>query len=323
MIDVFKPVQYFADYVVYKLLGLHSGANIADSLNFFIYDTIKICILLLCISFFIGFLNTFFTPEKTKNFLAQKHKGLGNVLAALLGIVTPFCSCSACPLFIGFVEAGIPLGITFSFLIAAPMINEVAMVLLWGFFGAKITIIYVLSGLVIAIAGGFILGLLKLEKFIEPFIMEVKPVSCCSKSHEITLKGRILSAKNNSLSIFKKTWIFIVIGVALGALVHGYVPTAFLVKYAGAGNIFAVPLAVIMGVPLYASCAGMLPLSPVLIESGLPVGTVLAFTMAVTAISFPEIMILRRVMKWPLLAIFVSIVTIGIIFTGYLFNFLF
>lgn len=322
MIDVFKPVELFADNLVYKLLNLSPATKVGESLHFFVYDTIKIFILILVISFFVGLVKSFFTPEKTRKFLSGKHAGVGNILAASLGIVTPFCSCSACPLFIGFVESGIPLGVTFSYLIAAPMINEVAIVLLWGLFGIKITAVYILSGLTVAILGGIIIGMLKLERYIEPFVFQTKMNSCSISEEKITFKDRIKEAKESALSIFNKTYPFILMGVGIGAFIHGYVPTELLVKYAGAGNPFAVPMAVLLGVPLYANIAGVLPITEVLVKQGLPIGTVLAFTMAVTAISFPEIMILRRVLKVPLLAIFVGILAIAIIFTGYLFNFI-
>ena len=318
--DIFQPLQRFADYIVYSLLSLNENTKLAHSLNFFIYDTIKILILLLLISFCVGIIKSYFSAEKTKKHLTGKHTGVGNIIAACLGIVTPFCSCSACPLFIGFVEAGIPLGVTFSYLIAAPMINEVAMVLLWGLFGIKVTGLYVVSGLVVAIFGGIAIGLFNLEKYIEPFVFEIKTKSCCSSAQAVSFRDRITEAKDSSLAILKKTWPFITVGVSIGAFIHGYAPTGLLLKYAGVQNPFAVPLAVILGVPLYSSIAGMLPIAEVLVKQGLPIGTVLAFTMAVTALSLPEIMILRRVLKPQLLAIFVGILTLAIIFTGYLFN---
>ena len=323
MVDVFKPLQDLADLVVYNVFKLSHGTNIAEALNFFIYDTLKIFILILIITFIIGMVKSFFTPEKTRKFLSGKKTGVGNFLGASLGVVTPFCSCSAVPLFIGFVEAGIPLGITFSYLIAAPMINEVAIVILWGIFGIKVTAIYIFSGLIIAIVGGIILGLFNLDKYIESFVFETKiATSCCVSGENKDFKNRLEEAKDSAISIFKKIWIYVIIGVGIGAFLHGYVPTEFLMKYAGADNLFAVPLAVVLGVPLYGNCAGILPLSVVLVEAGLPIGTVLAFTMAVTAISFPELLILKRVLKLPLLIIFVSIITAAIIFTGYLFNFI-
>lgn len=322
MIDIFKPIEWLADYLVFDLFNLSPKINLAQSLHFFIYDTIKIFILLLAISFVVGIIKSFFTPEKTRAFLTGKHTGVGNTLAAMLGIVTPFCSCSACPLFIGFVEAGVPLGITFSYLIAAPMINEVAVILLWGLFGIKVTAIYIFSGLIIAILGGMAIGALKLERFVEPFVYETRIKTCCTASEEKNWKERIEEAKESAWTIFKKTWLFIVAGVGIGAFIHGYVPTDLLTQYAGADNPFAVPLAVLFGVPLYANIAGVLPITEVLVGRGMPLGTVMAFTMAVTALSLPEMLILRRVLKIPLLAVFVAILTIAIIFTGYLFNFI-
>lgn len=322
MIDPFKPIELFSNFVVYNLFKIKPHSHLGDGLQFFIYDVIKIFILLLIISFFVGFIKSFFTPEKTKKHLTGLPLGVGNILAALLGIVTPFCSCSACPLFIGFVEAGIPLGVTFSYLISAPMINEVALVLLWGLFGIKVALIYILSGLFVAILGGLIIGALNLERYIEPFVFETKMATCHTAGNELTIQCRLNDAKESSFDIFKKVYPYIILGVGIGAFIHGFVPATFLVKYAGAQNPFAVPLAVLIGVPLYANVAGVLPITEVLVKQGLPIGTVLAFTMAVTALSLPEMIILRKVLKPQLLTIFASILTIAIIFTGYLFNFL-
>jgi len=325
--DIFKPIELFSNFVVYNIFKIKQHSHLGDSLQFFIYDVIKIFILILIVSFAVGFIKSFFTPENTKKHLTGLPLGVGNILAALLGIVTPFCSCSACPLFIGFVEAGIPLGVTFSYLISAPMINEVALILLWGLFGLKVALIYIVSGLFVAIFGGLVIGELKLEKFVEPFVYQIKGVStgnCCSlpEGNSATVKERLKEAKESAWDIFKKVYPYIIVGVGLGALIHGFVPTGFLVKYAGAQNPFAVPLAVLIGVPLYANIAGVLPITEVLVKQGLPIGTVLAFTMAVTALSFPEMIILRKVLKPQLLAIFVGILTVAIICTGYLFNFL-
>lgn len=325
--DIFKPVELLANFIVYNVFKIKEHSHLGDSLQFFIYDVIKIFILLLVISFVVGFIKGFFTPENTKKHLTGLPLGVGNILAALLGIVTPFCSCSACPLFIGFVEAGIPLGVTFSYLISAPMINEVALILLWGLFGIKVALLYIVSGLFVAILGGLIIGELKLERFVEPFVYQIKNSStgnCCSLSEgdSATMKERLKEAKESAWDIFKRVYPYIIIGVGIGALIHGFVPTGLLVKYAGAQNPFAVPLAVLIGVPLYANIAGVLPITEVLVKQGLPIGTVLAFTMAVTALSFPEMLILKKVLKIQLLAIFVGILTVAIIFTGYLFNFL-
>jgi len=323
--DIFKPADIFAKFVVNNVFGLNEGSKIAESLNFFIYDTIKISILIFFMSFIAGVIKTYFDAEKTKAFLSGKHRGLGNALAALLGIVTPFCSCSAVPFFIGFVEAGVPLGITFSFLISAPMINEMALVILFGLFGLKIAGIYVISGLIIAIFGGMLIGFLKLEKYIEPIAFEQKAPeksSCCCQCSktEINFKYRLKQGAAHSINIYKSVILYVIIGVAVGAFVHNYVPTELLLKYAGNTNPLAVPLAVLLGIPLYAGCAGMLPIAYVLFKSGLPIGTVLAFSMAVTAVSFPEFIILRKVLKPKMLAIFAGIMLLGIIFTGYLFN---
>lgn len=324
MIDIFKPVELLANYLVYDIFKITQGTKLANGLQFFIYDTIKIFILIFAISFVVGFIKSYFTPEKTRKYLTGKHVGIGNIFAACLGIVTPFCSCSACPLFIGFVEAGIPLGITFSYLISAPMINEVAIILLWGLFGIKVTVTYILSGLLVAIAGGIAIGMLNLEKYVEPFVYQIKSKNACCNgdSGKITHKERLSEAHNGACSIFKKVYPYILIGVGIGAFIHGYVPTGFLVQYAGAHNPFAVPIAVLIGVPLYSNIAGVLPITEVLVKQGLPIGTVLAFTMAVTALSLPEMIILRKVLKPQLLAIFAGILTLAIIFTGYLFNFL-
>lgn len=325
--DIFKPIELFSNFTVHNVLKINLNSRMGEGLQFFIYDVIKIFILLLIISFVVGFIKSFFTPENTKKYLTGLPLGVGNILAALFGIVTPFCSCSACPLFIGFVEAGIPLGVTFSYLISAPMINEVALILLWGLFGIKVTLLYITSGFFVAILGGLAIGKLKLEKFIEPFVYQTKAVPKCSCSCEstqksITTQERLKEAKTSSFEIFKNVYPYIIIGVGIGALIHGLVPTGFLIKYAGAQNPFAVPIAVLIGVPLYANVAGVLPITEVLVKQGLPIGTVLAFTMAVTALSFPEMIILRKVLKPQLLAVFITILTVAIIFTGYLFNFL-
>jgi hypothetical protein len=244
---------------------------------------------------------------------------IGNILAALLGIVTPFCSCSAVPLFIGFVEAGIPLGVTFSFLISSPMINEVAVVLLFGLFGWKVTAVYIGTGLLVAIIGGILIGKLKLEKWVEEYVYKIHD----GQDYQIikkTFRERILYARETTKDILKRVWLFIIIAIGIGGFIHGYVPEDFLAKYAGPENPFAVPLAVLIGVPLYANAAGVIPIVYALMEKGLSMGTVLAFMMAVTALSFPEMIILRKVLKVPLLSVFVGIMSVTIIAVGYLFN---
>lgn len=308
-----------AEYFTYDIIHLEKGSPFADALVFFIYDTIKIFLLLSIIIFVVSIIRSYFPPERTRQILSHKKEFIGNIFAALLGVVTPFCSCSAVPLFIGFVEAGIPLGITISFLIASPMVNEIAVVLLWGLFGWKVTLIYISTGLFIAITGGFIIGKLKLEKWVEPYVYQMH----LGQGQEMinkTFSERIQYAKMNTKDILKRIWLFIVIAIGIGGFIHGYVPENFLTEYAGPQNPFAVPVAVALGVPLYASAAGVIPIVYALVEKGLSVGTVLAFMMAVTALSLPEMIILRKVLKIPLLGVFIGILTVSIITVGYLFN---
>ena len=319
--DVFAPIQWFADWLVYFVFNISKGTQIGSTVNFFIYDTIKIIILLAVIIFVVSLVRSYFPPEKTKKFLSKaKFPILNNLLAALVGIVTPFCSCSAVPLFIGFVEAGVPLGVTFSFLISSPMVNEIALVLLWGLFGWKIALIYIISGVVIATVAGWILGKLKLEKWVEGFVYKVKISQTEDKKQ--TIEQRMLYAKNYTVDMVKSVWVYIIIGVGLGAFMHGYAPSDLLVKYAGPNNLFAVPLATLVGIPLYSNAAGTIPIVSVLIDKGMAIGTALAFMMAVTALSLPEFIILKKVLKPKLIVIYASIVGLGIIFTGYLFNFI-
>ena len=312
-------LKIFSQYITYSLLKLEYGSHLADAVEFFIYDTIKIFLLLSLIIFAVSIIRSFFPPEKTKRILSHKKEFIGNILAALLGIVTPFCSCSAVPLFIGFVEAGIPLGVTFSFLISSPMVNEVAVVLLFGLFGWKVTAIYVGTGLLVAIFGGIIIGKLKLEKWVEEYVFTFHN----GQGYEITkltFKERLQYAKDSTADILKRIWLYILIAIGIGGFIHGYVPEDFLIHYAGKGNFFAVPIAVLIGVPLYSNAAGVIPIVYALMEKGLSMGTVLAFMMAVTALSLPEMIILRKVLKIPLLGVFAGIMTVTIIAVGYLFN---
>ncbi|MFH2106194.1 MAG: permease [Candidatus Micrarchaeota archaeon] len=291
---------------------------LAESLNFFIYDTIKIFILLAVMIFLVSILRTFITPQKVRKWLGGKREGVGNVIAALLGIPTPFCSCSAVPLFIGFVEAGVPLGVTFSFLIAAPMINEIAVVLLFGLFGWHITALYVLSGLFIAIFGGILIGRLKLEKQVEPFVYNanIKKKSTNFKNWD----KRIEFAKIQTANLVKKVGLYIILGVGIGALIHGFVPVGFLADLAGPNNPLAVPIAVLIGIPLYSNAAGTIPIVESLMAKGMAIGTALALMMSITALSLPEMILLRRVLKPKLLVIFIAIIAICITLTGLLFN---
>ncbi len=313
-------LKNFVEYVVYTLFGMERGKALSDALEFFIYDTLKIFLLLSVIIFVVSFIRSFFPPEKTKKILSHKKEFIGNILAALLGVVTPFCSCSAVPLFIGFIESGVPLGVTFSFLISSPMVNEVALVMLWGLFGWKIALIYISTGLLVAVFGGIVIGRLKLEKWVEEYVYQIKFGGDAGEVIKPSFKERIVYAKANVYDILRKVWIYIVIAIAIGGFIHGYVPQDFLVRYAGRGNIFAVPVAVVLGVPLYSNAAGVIPIVYALMQKGLSLGTVLAFMMAVTALSLPEMIILRKVLKPKLLVVFVSIMTVTIIFVGYLFN---
>ncbi|MCE1166272.1 MAG: permease [Bacteroidetes bacterium] len=311
-----------------KLAALLSGATglsgvkegYARSFEFFIFEVPKVLMLLTLIVFVMGIIRTFFSPEKTRGLLEKKSLFLGNVLAAVLGIFTPFCSCSAVPLFIGFVEAGIPLGVTLSFLIAAPMINEVAVILLFGLFGWQTALIYVSTGLVIAITSGYIIGKLKLERFVEEWVYEIKSVKTETEEEKITFDNRIESGYAAVKDIVSKVWLYIIIGVGIGSLAHGYVPEDFMAGIMGKSAWWSVPLSVLIGIPLYSNAAGIIPIVSVLIEKGASLGTALAFMMAVIGLSLPEAVILKKVLKLPMIFIFFGIVGAGIMIIGYIFN---
>ncbi len=316
------------DYLVYSILGMSPASQLGSALDFFIYETIKVLLLLSVMIFAISYIRSYIPPHKVKEWLSHMNEYVGNVLAALFGIITPFCSCSAVPLFIGFVESGIPLGVTFSFLIASPMINEVAVIMLLGLVGWQITALYIGTGLFVAILAGILIGRLKLEGEVESYVYDVlnkkkSQVSCACGPVEIeepTQKERLVYAKDYMMEILNKVWLYVIIGIGLGAFIHGYVPTDFLAQYAGKNDPLGVLVAVAIGVPLYSNAAGVLPLVTVLMEKGVPLGTALAFMMAVTALSFPEMIILRKVLKPKLLIIFVGVLTVSIIAVGYLFN---
>ena len=311
-------LKSFADYVVFTLIGLAPGSRAGEALNFFIYDTLKIFLLLTTIIFVVAIIRSSFPPEKTKRILSHEREYVGNVLAALLGIVTPFCSCSAVPLFIGFVESGVPLGVTFSFLVSSPMVNEVALIMLWGMFGWRIALIYIGTGLMVAIVSGIVIGRLKMEKYVQDYVWEMQVGN--TEIKPMTFREKLDYAREYTLSLLKKIWPYVVIGVGIGGFIHGYAPQDFLVNYAGRDNPFAVPLAVLIGVPLYSNAAGVIPIVHALMEKGLPIGTTLAFMMAVTALSLPEAIILKNVLKNRLLATFFGIVAMAIVIVGYLFN---
>jgi len=311
-------IKQFADYLTFSLLGLLPGSRGGEALNFFIYDTIKIFLLLCTIIFVVAIIRSSFPPERTKRILSHNREYVGNVMAALLGVVTPFCSCSAVPLFIGFVESGVPLGVTFSFLISSPMVNEVALIMLWGMFGWKIALIYIGTGLVVAIVAGIVIGKLKMERHVQDYVWQMQVGQ--QEIVEQTFRDKLVYARDYTRDLLKKIWPYVVIGVGLGAFIHGYVPQDFLARWAGPDNPFAVPVAVALGVPLYSNAAGVIPIVHALTSKGMAIGTVLAFMMAVTALSLPEAIILSNVLKRKLLVTFFGIVATAIIFVGYLFN---
>jgi uncharacterized membrane protein YraQ (UPF0718 family) len=318
---LFSPLQLFADWITFGLLHLDPKSMLGNSLNFFINDSIKILILVFVVVFIVSFFRSYVSQEKMRKLLTKKYPIVGNILAALFGIITPFCSCSAVPLFIGFVESGVPLGVTFSYLISAPMVNEVAIIMLFGLFGLPIAFLYVVSGVTIAVIVGFLMGRMHLEPLVEDYVWKVKVGnSMVQNSQKLTFKDRVDQALAYDLDLIKKFYLYVLLGVGIGAVIHGYVPADLLTKIAGRGNILAVPIAVLMGVPLYSNAAGTIPIVQSLISKGLPMGTALAFMMSVTALSLPEMIILKKVLKPKLLGIYIVILSLGIIFTGYLFN---
>jgi uncharacterized membrane protein YraQ (UPF0718 family) len=318
-VNLFYPVRWFADLVTYSVLGLGRETILAEAVHFFIFDVIKIFLLLTIIIFAVSYIRTWLPAEKVRDILARRSKYVGHFLAGLLGIITPFCSCSAVPLFLGFVEAGIPLGVTFSFLVSSPMINEVALVLLLGMFGWKVALLYVGSGLVIAILAGLVIGGLRVESLVADFVFKTR-VQSAYHGQELKSRERLEFARDYTLSILKKVWPYIIVGIGVGAWIHGYVPTDFLARWASADKWYAVPLATLIGIPLYSNAAGVIPLVSALTEKGVAMGTTLAFMMAVTSLSLPEFMILKNVMKTRLILIFATVVGAGIVFTGYMFN---
>ncbi len=303
---------------IVSLLGISGRA--ADVVEYFIYDTLKVLLLLATVVFAIALVRTFITRDRIRKLLGGRKEGFGNILAALLGILTPFCSCSAVPIFIGFVESGVPLEVTFSFLIASPMINEIAIALLWGLFGLRVALLYVLSGLVVAIVAGLIIGRLNLESEVESFVYRGHAKRF--RETKWTWPERFDFAKGETTRIVGKVWSFILIGIALGAVIHGYAPANWLAGIAGPSNPLAVPIVVVIGIPLYSNSASMIPIVQALLGKGMAIGTALAFMMSVTALSLPEMIILRRVLKPKLLAIFIGVLFVAFVLTGYLFNFL-
>ena len=318
-IILYNLIESIANWLVYSVLGLAAGSQLGESLAFFFYDVPKILLLLTGMIFLISILRSFFSPERTRQLLGGKREGIGNVAAALLGVVTPFCSCSAVPLFIGFVESGIPLGVTFSFLVAAPTINEVALVMLLGLFGWQVAGLYVLSGLLVAVLAGMAIGRLHLERYVEDFVWQLQQHGA-GFEEKITWDTRIERAWESVKEIVGKVWLYVVIGIAIGAGIHGYVPESALAEIMGKQAWWSVPAAVLIGVPLYSNAAGIIPVVSALMEKGASLGTVLAFMMSVVGLSLPELIILRRVLKPRLIAIFIGTVAFAIVLPGYLFN---
>jgi hypothetical protein len=320
---IYLNLTVFTDFIVYSIAGLEKDMHLTSAIWFFIYEVPKVLLLLVLVVFAVGIIRSYFSPDRTRKMLGGKSLLTGNILASTLGIVTPFCSCSAIPLFLGFVQSGVPLGVTFSFLIAAPMINEVALVLLFGLFGWKTALLYMSTGLIIAILSGYIIGRLKLEKYVEPWVYQVKARQLEMAEEKVFFTDRINAGMDAVKEIVAKVWIYIVIGIAVGAGIHGYVPENFMAGLMGKSAWWSVPIAVIIGVPMYSNAAGIIPIVQALLEKGASLGTVLAFMMSVIGLSLPETIILKKVLKLQLIGIFIGVVATGIIIVGYLFNFIF
>ena len=318
-------IQQFADWLVYGIFGLDAATPLGTAVNFFFYDSIKIVILLFCISFLMGIINAYFPIERLRNYLStHKLYGLDYFLAALFGGITPFCSCSSVPLFIGFVKGGIPLGVTLTFLIASPLISEIAVAMFLGTFGIKATLIYIISGTILSMIAGFILGKMNLEPYLSEWVKNAQQLSNAQseiwEAEKTPFTKRLPSIAYESWGIVKGVLIYILIGIGIGAAMHGYVPEGFFEQFLSAGNWWGVPLAVILAVPMYANAAGIVPIVEVFVAKGIPLGTAIAFMMAVIGLSIPEATMLKKVMTWRLIGIFFGVVTLLIILSGYLFN---
>ena len=317
---IYRVLPDLSKWLTYNLLPIKEGSHLGSSVEFFFYDTPKVMMLLFLVVFGVGILRSFFTPEKTRAFLSGKSEFAGNIFAALLGIVTPFCSCSAVPLFIGFVTAGVPLGVTFSFLIAAPMVNEIALGLLYGLLGWKVAAIYLGTGLSIAISAGWVIGRLKLENHIEDWVTQTNAANLTMEEEKLTWNDRIVYGWDAVKEIIGRVWIYVILGIAVGAGIHGFVPEGVMASIMGKDSWWSVPLSVVIGVPMYSNAAGVIPVVEALLGKGAALGSVLAFMMSVIALSLPEMVILRKVLKPKLIAVFVGVVACGILFVGYLFN---
>jgi hypothetical protein len=317
---IYRQLEPLSRYLTFDLAGLAPESHAGAALQFFLYDTPKVLLLLALIVYGVGVLRSFFTPERTRAILAGKSEAVGNVLAALLGIVTPFCSCSAVPLFIGFVTVGVPLGVTFSFLIAAPMVNEIALVLLYGLLGWKIAALYLATGLSIAIVAGFVIGRLRLEGHVEDWVREMHVNASEIPEVKLTWSDRFAQGREAVREIVGRVWVYVVLGIAVGAGIHGYVPAGFMASIMGKGAWWSVPAAVLIGIPMYSNAAGIVPVIQALLGKGAALGTVLAFMMSVIALSLPEMVILRKVLKPRLIGTFIAVVGGGILLVGFLFN---
>lgn len=317
---LYTNLQPLAAWLTYSALGLDRASHFSSALEFFLYEVPKVLMLLAIVVFCVGVVRSFFTPERTRALLAGRRESAGNVLAALLGIVTPFCSCSAVPLFIGFVTSGVPLGVTFSFLISAPMINEIALALLFGLFGWKVAALYVGTGLVIAITSGWVIGKLKLERYVESWVYENPAASGEVEADTLRWSDRLRAGRDAMRDVVGRVWPFVLLGIAVGAGIHGYVPEGMLASIMGKDAWWSVPVAVVLGVPMYANAASIIPIVQALLGKGAALGTVLAFMMAVIGLSLPEAIILRQVLRLPLIFAFFGIVALGIIIVGFLFN---
>ncbi|MCP4161871.1 MAG: permease [Deltaproteobacteria bacterium] len=317
---IYKSLPEISSWATYSLLQIEKGSHIGSSIEFFLYDTPKVMMLLFIVVFGVGMIRSFFTPEKTRAFLSGKSEFAGNVFAALLGIITPFCSCSAVPLFIGFVTAGVPLGVTFSFFISAPMVNEIALGLLYGLLGWKVAAIYLATGLFIAISAGWVIGRLNLEDHIEDWVKQTNASGLAMEEESLTLNDRIIYGWDAVKEIFARVWLYVILGIAVGAGIHGFVPEGVMAGIMGKDSIWSVPLSVLIGVPMYSNAAGVIPVVEALLGKGAALGSVLAFMMSVIALSLPELVILRKVLKPKLIAVFVVVVSSGILLVGYLFN---
>jgi uncharacterized protein len=322
---MFTWTQNFADWLVFSVFYLEKGSKFGGALNFFIFDTIKIFILLMMVTLIMGVINSYFPIDKVRNFLTKrKWYGLDYFLASLFGTITPFCSCSSVPLFIGFVKGGIPLGVTLAFLISSPLVDAVSIAMFIGMFGYKVTIVYVISGIILSMVAGYILGRMKLERMLTPWVQKIlenkQVINQDDAIENKSLRQRIPEIVKEALGIVKGVAIYIFIGIAIGGAMHGYIPTGFFEAYIKADNPLAVPIAVLAGVPMYSNAAGVLPIMEVLVQKGIPIGTAVAFSMAVVGLSIPEGLLLKKVMTTKMLLLFFAVVTICIIVSGYLFN---